>query len=143
MAFATDDHVDFGSSFLQEACEVGRGGTCTDNSDGATAEFADLCMLRAVGDELLRQIGEDGRDIAKVGDADGDNDTVRGDKLTSLSCQGEAFRGATQRGDVGLFEAGDEALLKLHSIGDEGFEWRRDRRRRSKANPAPGRNERT
>ena len=76
---ATGDHVDVRAGLLQETCEVGRGGAGADDRDGAPTELAYPGVLRAVGDEFLRQIGEDGRDMAEVGDANGDDDAAGGD----------------------------------------------------------------
>ena len=47
----TSDKVYVGAGFLQEAGEVCRRGSSTDDGYGATAEPVDLCVLRAVTDE--------------------------------------------------------------------------------------------
>ena len=119
---AAGDQVDVGSGFLQEAGEIARGGASPDDGYGAAAELAEFGVLRAVGDEVWRQVGEDGRDVFEVRDADGDDDTTGEEALSCLRGEGEAFGRMRDGGDVGLFEVGGEALLEGHAVGDEGFD---------------------
>jgi len=119
---AAGDQVDLGAGFIEQACEIGGGGPGADDGDGAAVESADFGVLRAMGDKVFGQIREIWRDVVEVGDADGDDDAASEDDLAGLRGESETFWCATERGDVGLFEAGDEALLELHSVGDEGFD---------------------
>jgi len=121
-AVTAGDEVNFGACFLKEAGEIGRGGACAEDSDGAAVEAIHRCVLRAVGDEALRKIGEDLGDVTEMGDAHGDNNSTGMDGFAGLCGEGEAVRRRGEEDDVGLFEVGDKAPLEFQSVRDEMFD---------------------
>jgi len=122
-SFVSDPEV---PAIMQEAGHIRSRRAGADYRNLAALENRQVMMLRAVGEEGTRQIGQYIRNVGEVADARGHDQGFDDAVRPFGEFQDMAFAGTFDRGDRPVFEIRHQGLLEVQAMGDEGFDGRRD-----------------